>query len=88
MIQRSPKANKVDDARFRFRIKLETPKDGFGQSLNELHAWLDRRLGRGNYGLHSVRWSNYLDAIAVHTNEQTLVPDLLKWYDKRFRSTG
>jgi len=82
MIQRSPKASKVDDARFRFRIKLETPKDGFGQCLNELHAWLDKRLGRGNYGLHSVRWSGRINAIAIHTDDPTLAPDLLEWYDE------
>ncbi len=48
MTQRTPPHRKTDDIAFRVRVRVMVPV-GYGNLLNEILAWLDRKIGRGEY---------------------------------------
>ncbi|HYN27991.1 MAG TPA: SOS response-associated peptidase, partial [Burkholderiales bacterium] len=50
--QRTPPQSKTDDVAFPVRVRVLVPAGGYGNLLNEMHAWLDRRIGRGEYAHH------------------------------------
>jgi hypothetical protein len=51
MDQRTPPQKRIDDA-FPVRVKVIVPERGFDRRMPEMHAWLDREVGRGDYALH------------------------------------
>lgn len=52
MVRRSTPASVIDDRRFPVRLRVAVPPNGFGQRLNEMHAWLRENVGRGNFATH------------------------------------
>jgi hypothetical protein len=54
------------DRKFRIRVKFAIPNGGLGSTANELHAWLDSRLGRDGYFVTPADWQGYGQASAVH----------------------
>ena len=52
MVQRSPKASAIDERRFPIRLRVAVPASGFGQRLDEMHAWLNQHVGRGRFAIH------------------------------------
>jgi len=54
MTRRSSPQRRIDDEAFPVRVKLLVPEGGFGQQLTDLHAWLDREAGRGEYAFHAA----------------------------------
>lgn len=65
MVRRSTPQKKTDELAFPVRVRFEVPGLGFGNRLNDLHQWLSKEIGPGNYAVHS---SNGLatDGMAVH----------------------
>ena len=67
MARRSSPQRRIDDEAFPVRVKLLVPEGGFGRQLTDLHAWLDREAGRGNYAFHAARtFGSPNDAVAVY----------------------
>jgi hypothetical protein len=54
MTRRSSPQRRIDDEAFPVRVKLLVPEGGFGRRLTELHVWLDREAGRGEYAFHAA----------------------------------
>lgn len=52
MARRSTPAAVTDERRFPVRLRVAVPHDGVGQRLDEMHAWLNQHVGRGNYAAH------------------------------------
>ncbi|WP_229582707.1 SOS response-associated peptidase [Paracoccus sp. S-4012] len=52
MTRRSTPQAKTDDAAFPVRVRLHVPPHGLGRRSREIHVWLDRMLGRGEYACH------------------------------------
>jgi hypothetical protein len=66
MVHRSTSYAKVDDGTFAVRVKIKIPELGPGKKSDELHRWLDQRLGRSGYALHGCGrlYVNDLEAAA------------------------
>jgi hypothetical protein len=55
------------ERRFPCRIKLELPPEGFGQRLNELHAWLDENCGADGWAITPAGLRGVVnDAVAIY----------------------
>lgn len=73
--RRSTPQKKIDERNFPVRVRFSKPENGFGTRINDLHDWLDREVGRGNYAVHGALYRTR-DAIAVHlrtTNAASLM---------------
>lgn len=53
MTRRSTPQQKIDDAAFPVRVIVQVPDEGFGRTLNEIHAWLVKHVGRGSFAHHA-----------------------------------
>jgi hypothetical protein len=68
MTRRTTPAAKRDDDGFPIRVKLAVPPHtGFGNRLNDIHAWLRSNLPKGGFAVHSARMIGG-DAMAVYFN--------------------
>lgn len=54
MTRRTPPQAETNDAAFPVRMLLKVPECGLGRLSPELHDWLDRRIGRGDYAVHGA----------------------------------
>ena len=54
MVQRSTPQKKADENAFPIRVKVKVPRLGFGMLSLEMHAWLLKEIGTGNYAVHSA----------------------------------
>ena len=79
MTRRSTAAKIKDERRFRVRLSLTVPPMGFGQTLNELYAWLDQRVGRGNYAVHAHRDIGRNDELWAFINDADAAAELDRW---------
>lgn len=52
MSRRSQPQSQVDEAAFPVRLRVIVLEYGFGPQLLEIHRWLDRNIGRGNFAHH------------------------------------
>lgn len=53
MARRSTPVKKIDDARFPVRIRVSVPANGFGQSIHDMHTWLNDQIGADRWAKHS-----------------------------------
>ena len=53
MVRRSPPRKRQDEANFPVKVKITVPEGGFGNQLNDIHAWLSENLPRSDYAYHS-----------------------------------
>lgn len=53
MVQRSPAQRKIDERAFPIRVLITVPARGFGQSYDEMQAWLRNELGPCAYAIHA-----------------------------------
>lgn len=81
--RRSSPARVTDAGRFRIKVKFAIPPGGLGRVTDELHGWLDARLGRGRYAVHPDRWQGYVQASAVHLDDTAAIDDLIAWLEQR-----
>ena len=80
---------KNDEQRFRFRVRFERPPGAGGWDLERtLFAWLDQRIGKGNYAFypdywvgHGLGYTEHNETYALHFDDHTIIPDLLMHYD-------
>lgn len=54
MPRRSTPQRRIDDIAFPVRVKVVVPPNGFGRRFDDMHAWLDRTVGRGDYAHHAT----------------------------------
>ena len=52
MVGRSTPAAVKDAAAFGVRARLTVPESGLGAKSDELHHWMDARVGRQGYAVH------------------------------------
>jgi hypothetical protein len=82
VIRRAIPQSKIDEHRFRCRVRFERPGTGLWDVHKYVHAWLDARLGKDNYAFHPDTWDGHgLEAHALHFDDYTIIPDLMKHYD-------
>jgi len=71
---------KVDERRFRFRARFESPSGaGRWRMEDNIFKWLDQRVGKDNYALHSDGWEGHSrDCYALYFDDHTIIDDLPK----------
>ena len=58
MSRRSTAQKKLDESRYPVRVRVAVPPDGFGATLDEMHAWLRREVGLYRYASHGASAPN------------------------------
>jgi len=81
--RRSTPASWTDRRRFRLKIKFAIPPNGLGRVTDDLHQFLNERLGRDGYAVHPDDWSPYMHASAIHLDDHAAVSDVVAWLDAR-----
>ena len=81
--KRAAPAMQVDARRFRVKVKFAIPPGGLGRVADDLHAFLDERLGRGRYAVHPDTWDGYTQASAVHLDDTDAVNEVIGWLTAR-----
>ncbi len=73
---------RIDERRFRFRVRFTYPEGNGWRRTEDLRAWLDKRLGAGNWRQFPDTWDGHgLDAYAIHLDDHTVIPDLVDLLD-------
>src|SRR5271170_6305514 len=81
--RRSTPAIWTDRRRFRIKVKFAIPPNGLGRVSDDLHRFLNERLGHGHYAVHPDDWSSYMHASAIHLDDHAAVSDVVAWLDAR-----
>jgi hypothetical protein len=88
MVKRSSPTSWTDARRFRIKVKFAIPPHGLGRVTDDMHRFLQDRLGRGNYAVHPDNWSSHLQASAIHLDDHTAVADVVAWLEARVPAVG
>jgi hypothetical protein len=59
------------ERRFPVRIKLALPSGGFGERLDQMHAWLDENCGADGWAMTPSGLSGVLNAAAIYFLDAT-----------------
>jgi putative SOS response-associated peptidase YedK len=76
MGRRTTPQKKTDDAAFPVRIRFAMPPRGFGNRLDDLHIWLGKEIGSGQYAVHSSP-GIAMDALGVYVRDLACAQALL-----------
>ena len=61
------------ERRFPVRVRVAIPPCGFGQRLNQMHAWLDDNCGAGGWVMTSAGLRGVVnDAVAIYFSDAAL----------------
>ena len=82
-IRRSAPAIWTDSRRFRIKVKFAIPPNGLGRVADDLHLFLQERLGRGNYAVHPDHWASHMQSSAIHLDDHAAVGDVVAWLEAR-----
>lgn len=76
---RSPK-KAADEKFYPIRVRIQVPEEGFGYRLDDIHAWLNARAGRGRWGWNgdNVFSRTAQDAVSVYLLDPSLVSELVE----------
>jgi hypothetical protein len=79
--RRSIPARKLDERKYRFRVRFERlPGGGFFRG-DAFALWLDERLGSKNYAFHPDTWEGHgIETYALHFDDHRIIPELLKFH--------
>jgi len=80
MSRRSTPQSRIDDQAFPVRIKVRVPGDGFGAALAQMHDWLDREVGRGNYAHHPTQ-GFVMEAVAFYFRHPAAAHRFVREFD-------
>lgn len=72
----------------RCSVKAHIPPGGLGLGLNDLMAFLRRRLGEDGFDLVPAVWGWEGDAMAVVFDDATAAPEIAEWLDRRWPPAG
>jgi hypothetical protein len=68
----------------RCSIKFRVPPGGLGLGLNDLMAFLRRRLGEGGFDIVPTAWGWEGDAVAIVFDDASAAAEIAEWVDRRW----
>lgn len=71
----------ADEKHFPIRVRILIPGEGLGKTLDKLDAWLDKNVGRRNYGVNADTVIFGQHAMSIYLKDARAAADLVETFD-------